>query len=139
MADNKRKNGTTSSIHGITTQLKKMRLKDWEGLFFIAAAFIPGKIWKVLHNNIWVISEYENLARDNGYWFFKYVRETHGEIEAYYPISDKSPDYEKIVKIGNIVAFGSFKHYCLFWAANKYIGTIYQRVLINSRCKRNEL
>lgn len=123
MAENKRENGTTSSIHGISTQLKKMRLKDWEGLFFIAAAFIPGKIWKVLHNNIWVISEYENLARDNGYWFFKYVRENHGEIEAYYPISDKSPDYEKIAKIGNMVAFESFKHYCLFWAANKYIGT----------------
>ncbi len=123
MADNTRENGTTSAVHGISTQLKKMRIKDWKGLFLLAASFFPGKIWKTFHNNIWVISEYEELARDNGYWFFKYVRENHRDVEAFYPISASSPDYEKVKIIGNEVIFGSFKHYCLFWAANKYIGT----------------
>lgn len=123
MAESTRENGTTSAVHGLSTQLKKMRIRDWQGLFLLAAAFFPGKIWKLAHNNIWVISEYEDLARDNGYWFFKFVRENHKEIEAYYPLSASSPDYEKVKRIGNVVGFESFKHYCLFWAANKYIGT----------------
>ena len=101
------------------TQAKKMQFKDWLDLFLLIVSFIPGKIWKMINPHIIVVSEYENLARDNGYWFFKYIRENQPHINAYYPISNKSPDKKKIDILGNAVIFASFKHFLLFWAANK--------------------
>ena len=97
-----------------------MRPGDWRALFLLAISFIPGKLWKLFSKPIWVISEYENNARDNGYWFYKYIRENHQEIRSYYPISYGSPDFNKVKPLGNIVRFGSLKHYCLFWAASFY-------------------
>ena len=118
-----RKDGCESARHGMLTQIKKMRIEDWKGLALLALAFIPGTIWKFISPNIWIITEYENLARDNGYWLFKFVKEKHTEQQVFYPISRKCSDYHKIAELGGVVTFGSFKHYCLFWAANKYIGT----------------
>lgn len=101
-------------------RLRKMKKNDWAALFMLAVSFVPGKLWKIFSKRIWVIAEYELLARDNGYWFYKYIREKHPEIKAYYPISCQSPDYHKVKSLGNTVAFGSFKHYCLFWAASVF-------------------
>ena len=101
-------------------RIRKMRPGDWRALFLLVISFIPGKLWKLFSKDIWVISEYETLARDNGYWFYKHIREAHPEIKSYYPLSPVSADYKKIQPLGNIVRFGSFKHYCLFWAASFY-------------------
>ena len=65
-----RKDGSESAIHDLKTQLKKMTGKDWKGVFLLAISYIPGKIWKCFDKDLWVVSEYENLARDNGFCFF---------------------------------------------------------------------
>ncbi len=101
-------------------RIRKMRARDWGALFLLAITFIPGKLWKLFSKDIWVISEYETTARDNGYWFYKYIRENHPEIKSYYPINSGSADYKKIRPLGNTVRYGSFKHYMLFWAASFY-------------------
>ena len=101
-------------------KMKRIRIKDLLGLFLLLITFIPGKIMKCFSPKIWVISEYEMMARDNGYWFYKYLREVHPELKAYYPISKQSPDYNKIKKLGNIVSHGGLCHYVLFWAATYY-------------------
>ena len=97
-----------------------MNSKDWKAFLILVLSFLPGKILKIFHPNIWVISEYEMMARDNGYWFYKYIRENHPEVEAYYPLNYDSPDYPKIEILGNCIVFGGFYHYCLFWAAKIY-------------------
>ncbi len=89
----------------------------------LVVSFLPGKILKLFRRNIWVVSEYEMMARDNGYCFFKYMRERHPEVDCYYPINKTSPDYVKIEKLGNQVDYASMKHYCLFWAAKVYCGS----------------
>lgn len=118
-----RQNGTVSSVHGFKSQLSKMKKDDWKGLFMLILAFIPGKVLKLINKNIWVVSEYENLARDNGFCFFRFLREKHKDIKAYYPLKKSSPDYKDIVKYGNVIEFGSFFHYMLFWGAHIYSGT----------------
>lgn len=95
-----------------------MKLHDWWALFVLGVSFIPGKVWKMFSPNIWVVSEYEKLARDNGYWFYHCMKTKHPEIKSYYPISKESMDYPKINALGNDVKYGGFKHYMLFWAAN---------------------
>lgn len=67
--------------------------------------------------NIWLIAEKKTEARDNGYHFFKYIREKHPEINAYYVIKKDSADLHKIKKYGNIVWHNSMKHYIYYLAA----------------------
>ena len=45
-------------------------------------------------------------ARDNGYWFFKYLREKHPEQSCVYAIKKKSVDYQKVAKLGRTVEYG---------------------------------
>ena len=112
-----------SAVNKITDQIKKMKAEDWKSIIKLGLSFIPGKIWKLASPKMWVVSEYESLARDNGYWFFKYLREKHKDRKVYYPIDFSSADYKLIKKLGNVIPFGGWKHYLLFWAADVYIGT----------------
>jgi len=64
--------------------------------------------------DLWIVSERGVDARDNGYHFFKYLRTAHPEINAVYIISKDSPDREKVAKLGNLVDYGSFRHYLVF-------------------------
>lgn len=78
----------------------------------IPAAF-AARLW---NPKVWIITERQDQARDNGYCFFKYLREKHPECKVYYVIDKKSKDYEKIRPYGNVIQFDSWKHffyYCL--------------------------
>lgn len=103
--------------------LNLLSLENVRSASLLLTSFLPGKLYKLTHKKIWVISESAENARDNGYWFFKYMRENHQEILSFYPIRKKASDYHKVEALGNTVEFGSFKHYMLFWAADRFIGT----------------
>ena len=104
-------------------QLCRLRPQDIPALFKLALTFIPAKIYKIRHKDIWTVTEYPENARDNGYWIFKYIRENYPEKEVYYPIHKHASDYGKVESLGNTVEFSGWKHYFLFWASNKYLGT----------------
>lgn len=114
---------TAFNLKKLITQITKFRLNDVKPLLILIFSFIPGKIYKKIYPKTWVVTEYANDARDNGYWFFKYVRENHPEQRIFYPINFNSSDFKKIQRLGNAVKFGSFKHYMLFWGCEKFIGT----------------
>lgn len=87
---------------------------------FLLFPFARMLLW---HKSIWIVSEHGFEARDNGYVFFKYVREKHPEINCYYAIDYKSTDFEKVYSLGNTIRFGSFKHYLYFCAARYLISS----------------
>lgn len=64
--------------------------------------------------NIWLIGERFDEARDNGFHFFRYVREHHPEVNVFYVISRKSPDYHRVRSIGPVIEWDSF-HHCVYW------------------------
>ena len=72
---------------------------------------------------IYIISERGYDARDNGYIFFKYMREKHKEKNCFYVIKKDSADYNKVLPLGNIITYRSFKHYLYFIAAKYKIST----------------
>jgi hypothetical protein len=111
------------SVKKLTTQISKFKPSDIWPLFELVLSFVPGKIYKIIHPHTWIVTEYENDARDNGYWFFKYVREEHPEQRIFYPINYQASDFKKVGKLGNTIKFGSFMHYMLFWGCEKFIGT----------------
>ena len=76
------------------------------------------KIFNKNNRNVWIISERGDDARDNAYFFYKYIREKHPEIVIYYVISSKSSDFVRIQNLGKWVEYGSFMHY-VYYALSK--------------------
>lgn len=90
--------------------------------FKLGMAFIIGAIYKVFYkDNIYLIGERKDQCQDNGYHLFKYVRENHKEDKFYYVITKDSNQLDKISHLGNIIFYGSFKHYLYYIFARKLV------------------
>ena len=72
---------------------------------------------ELFNKNIWIITEKGTEARDNGYCFFKFIKEEYPEINAYFVMTKDSPDYYKVAKYKSVVPLNSFKHFCYSLAA----------------------
>ena len=82
-------------------------------LAYICAFFL--KCFSRDLRGVWIVSERGDDARDNGYFFFRYMREKHPQKRIYYVIDCSSADYSKVQKLGNVIQYGSFRHF-LFYA-----------------------
>ena len=71
------------------------------------------KFRKTEMTDTWLISERGIDARDNGYWFYKYMKNNHPEIPVKYVITKDSADYSKIDE-EDIVLYRSKEHYYYF-------------------------
>lgn len=96
-------------------KIRRIKAKDIRAFFLVAIAFIPGLILRQ-KSKIWLISERKDDAKDNGFYLFKYLRLYEKNVEAFYSIDLNSKDFDKIKNLGNVIQFGSFKHYIYTWA-----------------------
>lgn len=96
-----------------------------ESIYTIVKCYLlfPVALWKYRGRVIWLVSERGTDARDNGYHFYKYLREQHPEIEAYYVITEDSADRDRVAALGDVVRHGSLQHYLMFVAAEYKIST----------------
>lgn len=99
----------------------KLTIRDFGVLIKILIVIIPAKIYHIFNRDIWIVSEYRNQARDNGYWFFKYLQDHHLHKQVYYPINHKCQDAQKLKNYAHVIEFGSWKHIFLFFCATKLI------------------
>ena len=73
---------------------------------------------------IWLITERGTDARDNGYWFFVYLKKNHPDIKSYYIISKESSDRKRLADYtDSIIDYRSMQHYVMLWRANCLIST----------------
>lgn len=75
------------------------------------------------NEDIWLIGERSDTAQDTGYHFFKFCRENYPEMNIYYVITADSPDKKNLRGLGNVITFGSLKHFKLATIANTFIGS----------------
>ena len=75
------------------------------------------------YRHLWLVMERGFDARDNAYWFFRYLRERHPQINACYVIDRESPDYTKAERLGRTVGWRSLRHYLMYLAADYLIST----------------
>lgn len=75
------------------------------------------------YRNVWLVTERGTDARDNGYWMYKYIRETHPEIKVFYIINKKSADYNKVASLGKTLEPDSFVHGIAYYSAENLIST----------------
>ena len=85
--------------------------------------FIPAMITKIFVRDLWLVCEDKNEARDNGYWFFKYVCEKQPKQKVMYAINKKSPDYAKVKPLGKVISFGGISHWFWYLVADKNISS----------------
>jgi len=72
----------------------------------------------------WLICERGIEARDNGYTFFKYIRENYPDKKVYYLIdSSQKQDFERVNPLGNIVEYNSFEHRMAVFFASHFLST----------------
>jgi CDP-glycerol glycerophosphotransferase (TagB/SpsB family) len=70
----------------------------------------------------WLICERGIEAQDNGYAFFKYMRENHPEKKVFYLIDfSQKQDYERVKTLGNVIEYNSFEHRMALFFASHFI------------------
>lgn len=72
---------------------------------------------------IWIISDRNNAACDNGEAFFKYMQSIKSSKRIYFAISKKSKDYKKMKRIGKVVNADSMWYKLLFLLSSKIISS----------------
>lgn len=103
--------------------VKKIFLTILTYIFIVPPAFIMSLFTKLKLRDLWLIYECGYYARDNGYWFFKYIREHHPEQNVIFVINKKSPDYQKVASLGKTCHYRGFKHWVYYFASSKEIST----------------
>ena len=108
--------------------LRKIRRLGWYALYvFLFAALYPAaavlRRVSPAYRGLWLIQERGFDARDNGYWFFRHLRENHPEINACFVIDPGSPDAEKVARLGDTVPWRSIRHHLKYLAADYLIST----------------
>ena len=111
------------NLKKLFSKLKKIKYKDIKSLFLLCISFVLSLLFNKKKKNIWLVSERPEDAQDNGFYFFKYVRENYPDVNIYYAIDFKSSAYNKVSKYKNCVNFGSLKHYLFYWLATKNISS----------------
>lgn len=109
----------------VRDNLKYLTIYDVFSVFIFIILLIPSLIYriylKIVNKKIWLITEDGTTARDNGYYFFKYIRDNYPKDYAYYVIDKKCSDYQKVANLGNIIQFRSLKHWIYYMSASKNI------------------
>lgn len=105
------------------SRFKFVKWKDIGSFFALLIVLLPALVTKIFVRDFWLICEDENEARDNGYWFFKYIREHQHKQKVAYAINKKCVDYAKIKDLGKIISYGSLSHWFWYIVADKNISS----------------
>ena len=104
-------------------QLKRVKPGELLQVWKLPIGLLCGAIYRKRHKDLWIVCEDANEARDNGIWFFRYVREHFPEQECVYAIRNTSPDYQEVAALGPTVSYGSLKHWILYLASSKKVSS----------------
>lgn len=78
------------------------------------------------YQNIWLIAERNDQARDNGFHLFQYIK-THTEKEnCFYLLDKNSSDKHRFLSLEDIIYFGSYKHYLFYFMSTRHISAFKQ-------------
>lgn len=98
--------------------LRRLKIGDLLHGFKFLLAIIPALFLKRSHPDLWLLCEDKNEARDNGYWFYRYIRMNHPKQDCVYAINSNSVDYPKVADLGKVVEYGTLRHWIYYLAAN---------------------
>lgn len=84
------------------------------------------------NKKIWLISDREHVAGDNGEALFKYLNKINDEsVEAYFVINGDADDYERMSQYGRVIVRGSDKHIVTHLMADYLVSSSGDEWIIN--------
>lgn len=98
-------------------KVKDVKASDLLAIGPMLAGLALSPFNKKKNEGMWLICEEFTEARDNGYWFFKKMRENHPEQRCVYAIDKKSVDYQKVRDLGEVIQYGSVRHWVSYFTA----------------------
>ena len=85
------------------------------------------KLIKEKKTQIWIINDKQNLARDNGEFFFRYLKKINSKkINFYFAIKKNCDDFERLSPLGDVLDLGSENYLNTFLRADKIISSVYE-------------
>lgn len=93
-------------------------------------AYNLGKIY-FRNKKIWLIMDRQDKADDNAEHLFKYALKKNDNIKKYFVIKKDSKDYKRLLKLGPVIPFGSYKHKLWHLLADKIISSHHEEQLNN--------
>ena len=100
-------------------KLQRVKPADIGHIFKFLLALPCSVFYRRKRKDMWLICDNENEARDNGYHLFRYIRSHHKETDAVYAISRRSPDLDRVKGLGEVVNYGSLRHW-IYYLSAKY-------------------
>ena len=77
------------------------------------------------NKQIWIINDRQDVAGDNGEYFFRYlINKNPKDIDFYFTIKKESIDYKRLKILGNILDLGSIKYLEIFLQSDKIISSV---------------
>ena len=118
----------------MSTKTKILKAKTKRLFEFIGAVMRTGAAYplgRLIYGGkgIWLVGERPNQAQDNGYHFFKYLRENHPERRVYYVIKKDSAHLDKVARLGEVLYYGTWKHWLMYFGCEAVISTHIRKVL----------
>jgi len=102
----------------------KNRIRAWFGKIEVSLYMQLSLIYKFFYQkHIWLIGERNKTAEENGYYFYKFIKENYPNEKAYYIIDPACPQYRNVKEYGTILKYNGFKHRLLFFACKYYVTT----------------
>ena len=98
----------------IKKKIKDVKISDIFATIPMFIAFVISPLYKKKFSKTWLICEEKKEARDNGYWFYKYIVENRKEQDCVYAIDKKSVDYYKVKHLGKVIQYGSLMHWIIY-------------------------
>ena len=110
-------------MHDFLIRLKFVKWHDIAALPLMLIALIVAPIYRLWRKELWLVMERQGEARDNGYWFFRYLRLQQPEVDAVYVINPLSADFQKVDTLGTTIRPRTLRHWIYYFAAQYNISS----------------
>lgn len=111
------------SLKYFLKKVQDVKVSDLVAVFPMLAALAVSHAYKNKYKGTWLICEEPKEARDNGYWFFRKMCENHPEQHCIYAIDKLSVDYEKVKNLGEVIQYGSLRHWIIYFTCQHNISS----------------
>lgn len=111
------------SLKYFLKKVKDVKITDIKAIFPMMATLFVVPFYKNKYRNTWLICEEPKEARDNGYWFFRKMCENHPEQHCIYAIDKLSVDYAKVKSLGEVIQYGSLRHWIVYFTCRHNISS----------------
>lgn len=111
------------SLKYFLNKVKDVKVSDLMAVFPMLTALAVSPVYKNKYKKTWLICEEPKEARDNGYWFFRKMCENHPEQHCIYAIDKSSVDYAKVRRLGEVIQYGSLRHWIIYFTCQHNISS----------------